>query len=378
MDRREFIKQTAAGALAASLAGLPVSAQNGPLPRRPLGKMGFEASIHGFGAMTIPDEGYEEIMVRVEHGCNYVDTAHCYQGGNGERKLGTILPRYREQFFVATKWGHDQSEDGLVAWLDESLQRMKIDYVDLIQLHMAKSPEMIHDERVHNAFARVKQVGKARFLGFTTHENMVETAHAGIDSGLYSSMLLKNGPLANQQFNLDPVIKKAHDAGMAVIAMKSQEGNRPFPGSDEFLAQGVNMHQARVKWVLQNPNVSVLLTDCTSVQVAEENSVAAKQVLTAAERQALRQYLRTAKSYVCTWCEVCSAQCPQQIAIADILRYRSYATGYGNPALGRELYAKLPKDRTVLACRRCGTCQGACPNGIAVMQELQEAHRVLA
>jgi len=382
MKRRDFLKRTATGVAAAGLvagrlAGLVGAAP--VLPKRKLGNTGWEATVHGFGTMNIPDDGYEAIMDRLmELGVNYVDTAYGYEGGNCERKLGTIVPKYRDRIFLATKWPHGGPPESFVASLDESLRRMKVDSVDLIQTHMCKNADMINDERVLEGFGRVKQAGKARFLGFTSHENIVDTCNAGIANGNYACMLIKNGPLANQQFNLDPVIKKAHDAGMGVIAMKCQEGDRDFPGSEKFRAGGVSLYAARVKWVLSNPNITTLITNCVSLAVAEENTKAAMQEMTEAEEQAIREYLALAKPYVCTGCGQCTRLCPRGVKVADILRYEAYATGHRQPAQGRELYAKLPRGQTFAACNLCGICEGACPNGLRVMDRLKDAHRVLA
>jgi ferredoxin len=55
-----------------------------------------------------------------------------------------------------------------------------------------------------------------------------------------------------------------------------------------------------------------------------------------------------------------------------------YYKNYGHREDARELYAALPPERQVPACTRCGACQKACPNGLAIMEKLQEAHRLLA
>lgn len=382
MKRRDFLRKAAVGAAALSAVGGPVAgiAKADPaLPKRKLGKTNVEVSVHGCGTLHMPEDGYEEIIERVmELGVTYLDTAACYQNGNVERRLATILPRVRDKLFLATKWHQGGPVETFTTWLDDALQRMKVDDVDLVQVHNLSKAEEVTDERIFEAFAQAKQAGKARFLGFTTHKNVDEVCTAGIGTGQYDTMLIRYGPLADARDNLTAVVKKGYDAGLGVIGIKSQEGGKDFPGMENLTGDGVNIWQARVKWALSNPELSILLTDCETLEHAEENTVAAMQEMTEADRRVIERYLALAGPHTCTWCGQCERACPQGVRVADIMRYEAYVTGYRQPATGREGYARLPKEQTFAACDSCGACEGACPNGLRVVQRLKEAHRVLA
>jgi predicted aldo/keto reductase-like oxidoreductase len=77
-------------------------------------------------------------------------------------------------------------------------------------------------------------------------------------------------------------------------------------------------------------------------------------------------------------CETCHPSCSQGIAIADILRFRMYYKNYGHREDARDYYAAVPEDRRATACNECGQCEQTCPNRLAIIEKLKEAHGLLA
>ncbi len=80
----------------------------------------------------------------------------------------------------------------------------------------------------------------------------------------------------------------------------------------------------------------------------------------------------------CRMCGGCSGTCPQGLPVADILRYLTYAEGYGQFALGREHFKQLPPDISGRALRSVPKLHSECPNGVKVSQRLTRAQEVFA
>ncbi|MGH9835683.1 MAG: aldo/keto reductase [Blastocatellia bacterium] len=183
MKRRTMIGGMAGGALA-GISGNFIQAREpelkaGDIPMRVFGKTGVKLTVIGLASgrfhLTGSDEDAVALTRRaVELGINYFDTAHSYWGGHSEEIYGLALPAFRKQVFVATKSNkrtRKEAEDELHL----SLKRLKLDYVDLWQVHEIKTKEEV--ERVFapggaiEAFEAAKKAGKCRFIGFTGHHD---------------------------------------------------------------------------------------------------------------------------------------------------------------------------------------------------------------
>jgi uncharacterized protein len=80
----------------------------------------------------------------------------------------------------------------------------------------------------------------------------------------------------------------------------------------------------------------------------------------------------------CRMCGNCRGMCPRGLPVADMLRYLTYADGYGQFALGRERFQGLPEDIRNVRCTDCGTCTVQCPNGVQVARRLGQAQALFA
>ena len=185
-SRRDFIRKMTAATAALSLPiGFGCSGNSvvtdkfgSLLPLRKLGTTGEKVTMLGVGGFhigwTTEKDAVEVIEAAMEGGIRFFDTAHNYGKGLSEERYGKFLiPKYKDSIFLMTK---TQAKDGesLLKEVDLSLKRMKTDQVDLLQLHSFQSPEDV-DNRIENgvidAILKVKESGKARYIGFTGHRN---------------------------------------------------------------------------------------------------------------------------------------------------------------------------------------------------------------
>ena len=144
---------------------------------RTLGRTGLKVSALSFGVMRLAEPAV--LFEALDMGINYFDTAHTYQRGNNEKMLGDVLRQYgREKVFIATKippyykrLGMKRLNDqkSLEAKLEKSLKRLQTDYVDVLFLHNIKDPDWpAHDEML-SFCQKMKETGKARFVGISFH-----------------------------------------------------------------------------------------------------------------------------------------------------------------------------------------------------------------
>lgn len=145
-----------------------------------LGKSNLQISKIGFGCMSLKGdyEGMDNLMnVAIEQGINYFDTADIYDFGKNETALGKALQPFRKKIIIATKGGNEPKPNGngwnwnptkayIMKACEESLKRLKTDYIDLYQLHGGTIDDPI-DETIE-AFEHLQQQGKIRHYGISS------------------------------------------------------------------------------------------------------------------------------------------------------------------------------------------------------------------
>ena len=147
------------------------------IPTRLLGSTGVRVTILCVGGFHIgiardTKLGVRIIRTAIDEGINFLDNAWCYNGGLSERIMGKALQEgYREKVFLMTK-NHGRDGKMYTKQLEESLKRLKTDYIDLVQFHEIVNegdPEKIFTQGSIEAAIKAKEEGKIRFIGFTGH-----------------------------------------------------------------------------------------------------------------------------------------------------------------------------------------------------------------
>jgi len=163
-----------------------------------------------------------------------------------------------------------------------------------------------------------------------------------------------------------------------VVAMKTLKGAKHH-GLAGFKDEANAYSQAALKWVLSNPDVSCAVISFRQLQHVDEYLAASGSPASAADVAILEEYDRQIfGSYCAPHCGECLDACPEQLPIADILRYRMYFEDYGQEKEAMRLYGALPADQRVTACAGCSApCLGTCPVGVAIPERLAGAHDLL-
>jgi predicted aldo/keto reductase-like oxidoreductase len=265
--RREFLQKTifgSAGALLASaslahsgLAASRASEEDKPIMKRSLGKTGIMLPIVSFGVMRSDSPAL--VHAAIKEGIILFDTAHGYQHGKNEEMLGEVFKDYkRDSFVLATKvppeernessglLGKSSTSKAFLEKLDISLQRLKMDYVDILYVHGLSSRDAVLYPEILDAVTTAKKLGKTKHVGVSTHKNEPEVIQAVIDSGVYEVVLTSINFKQDHYAAVKEAVAKAAKAGIGIVAMKTMAGGF----HDKERQQPINC-KAALKFVLQ-------------------------------------------------------------------------------------------------------------------------------
>jgi aryl-alcohol dehydrogenase-like predicted oxidoreductase len=303
LGRRQLLKTLGLLGSAAALGGPRVladameparSVATGEIPMRPLGRTGVTVSALCFGGahwgrIENDAEAIRILHEAIEAGVTFLDNAWEYNGGRSEELMGKALQGKRQQVFLMTKvCSHGRDKKVALQQLDESLRRLKTDYLDLWQIH-----EVVYEDDpdrhfvpggAADALLEAKRQGKVRFVGFTGHKHpkihLKMLAHdfpfdtcqmpLNVFDGTYRSFEHEVLPLLNQR-------------GIAPIGMKSLTGNA------EPIKQGLVTPEEAIRYVLSLP-IASLVSGIDSRQVLKQNLDIVRRVtpMTVAEMETLR------------------------------------------------------------------------------------------
>ena len=166
------------------------------IARMPFGKTGHESSRVIFGAAALFDATASDadrmLDLLLEYGINHIDTAADY--GKSEELLGRWIGRHRGKFFLATKTAA-RDYTGAMESIRRSLDRMRIDHVDLLQLHCLIEPggweQAMAPDGALEAAVEAKEAGLTRFIGVTAHETIAPAVlMRSLDRFQFDSVLL--------------------------------------------------------------------------------------------------------------------------------------------------------------------------------------------
>jgi aryl-alcohol dehydrogenase-like predicted oxidoreductase len=152
------------------------------IERRPFGRTGHQSTVTLFGAAALArvsqDDADRALELLLRYGVNHIDTAARY--GDSEVRIGPWMARHRRDFFLATKTGSRGAREARED-LHRSLERLKVDSVDLIQLHSLAHPDdwdrAMGPGGALEALVEAKQQGLVRAIGVTGHGWTIAAMH---------------------------------------------------------------------------------------------------------------------------------------------------------------------------------------------------------
>jgi aryl-alcohol dehydrogenase-like predicted oxidoreductase len=244
------------------------------IPTRPLGRTGRDVTLFGLGGEgVLRTHGREADAVRViqralDQGVTYCDTAPAY--ASSMDYYGAALGERRRQVFLASKT-HDRTRDGSLRLLDDSLRRLRTDYLDLWQLHDLRT----HDDLARifgrggalEALLRARDEGRVRHIGLTGHHDPAILLEAMRRADFDTVLVALNAADVHRLSFIQTVLPEARRRGMGVIGMKVTAQGR--------LLGPLSMHEA-MGYVLSLAGVSTLVVGCSAPEHVDDNACIAR------------------------------------------------------------------------------------------------------
>jgi predicted aldo/keto reductase-like oxidoreductase len=360
------------------------------LPTRTLGKTGVKVSSLALGGIFDIASNQLQLKQALDLGVTYWDTASGYNGGKSETGIGMYFeknPQARKSVFLVTKASGAHSVDDMSRSLEQSLERMKTDYVDTFFLHGISSTDALTTE-VKAWAEKMKAAKKMRFFGFSTHSNMEQCLTEAAKLGWIDVIMLAyNYRILNTEA-MTAAVDAATKAGIGLTAMKTQ-GKRQQGEATEaqakllahFIGRGFTHEQACLKVIWEDQRIAAICSQMANLNILSSNVAAAldKTSLTAADKAALEQHAQATGSFYCAGCtRLCEAALAGRAPVGDVMRSLMYYHGYGDRDLARSVFAGLPE----AARRRLGemdysAAEQACPRQLPIAALIKEATELL-
>jgi predicted aldo/keto reductase-like oxidoreductase len=336
-----------------------------------LGRTGLKITIISFGAMLTPEP--EVIRVAFDHGVNYVDTARRYMGGRNEETVAKALKGIRDRVFVATKTTA-KSKNDIFKDIETSLKALGTDYVDVLQLHnLTSKDDRIFNPEIRGALVKLREQGKVRFFGVTSHKNEAEVLQALVDDKdrFFDTALVKYNFKSSKE--TIQAVARAAQADIGIIAMKTQAGGYETDAMGPF-----SPHQAALKWVLQNRHITAAIPGMRDMSELREDIAVMGMRFGYFDKLILRNYGAAIQSYYCHFCGECEATCPNGIEISTINRSLMYAEAYRSGDLAQSTYRQIPLSLSASTCLSCSECVARCVNGLDISRKMERARKLFS
>ncbi len=389
--RREFLKKSVLGITGATLLQGNARSTESPdvrqgkiaeLPSRVLGRTGIRAPLISLGAGGAYDPNF--VRAAYDAGIKLFFSATYYGEGNNEKMVGEGLKGLpRDSFVVGTAVpadGFDNRQgnfssgfdpDAYIRKAEACLTRFGLDYVDFFLFPFAGKRESLLHEPLLKALSKLKAEGKTRFLGAATHNNCEDALRLAADSGIYDIVMTAYNFTTENKEKMNEALAYAAGKGIGILAMKTTAGGF----RDKNRTQPVNTNAA-LKWVLQNENISTIVSGMSSVEQMKKNLTMISDLrMTPDELKDLELAVSGPEpGLYCHQCRRCVPQCPYNLEIPAAMRSYMYAYGYRNTRLAKANLEDAGFDGS--CCESCSSCSVKCTAGFDIKEKIRDISRL--
>lgn len=370
----------------------------------PFGKLGFEVSRLGFGAMRIPmieengerhpdvQRGVELIRHAIDQGVNYVDTAYVYSGKQNEDMVGEALKGgYREKVKIATKLAcpYVESRADMDKMLDEQLKKLNVNQIDFYLLHALNK----------DRWAKMKELGVFSFLDEAVKDGRIKYPSFSFHDKyeVFEDILTSyDWQMAQIQFNYLDIneqaglrgLRLAGRRGVPIVVMEPLRGGAlasPPPEVKKILERYPEQHSAHdwaFRYVGHFKEVAVQLSGMSTREMVDDNLKIFDDVKIGglSERDQrmigrLRAAYKKRMPIPCTGCAYC-VPCPKNVKIPRIFAMYNECKMFDRPERLKPSYEGFIKDQADASqCVGCGLCEKQCPQSLPIRDWLKTVHK---
>lgn len=371
-----------------------------------MGYLGEEIKKLGFGLMRLPKEEdvidveqvKEMVDLFLEAGFTYFDTAWAYAGSEDAIRQALVERYPRERYQLATKnaaWINCKTREEACAQFDDSLARTGAGFFDFYLLHNLGEgrTHYFDDFDMWSWVQEKKAAGQVRHIGFSFHSTPEELeqilqAHPEME---FVQLQINYGDWENPAVQSRRCYEVARKYNKPVIIMEPVKGGMLAtpPAEVEKVLKTAEPESSAASWAVRFAadleGVITVLSGMSNTAQMKDNLSYMKsfQGLTESQRETIKQAqeeLKKVPLIPCTTCNYCAKVCPMDIGISGSFTAMNYLTLY------RDLEAAKSQEEWLVGghgkkhaeeCIKCGKCEEACPQHIAIRETLKEVKEAL-
>ena len=362
---------------------------------RRFGKTNLPLSVFSLGTMRLASASaaLQTVQRAIALGINHLETATGY--GNSEQYLGEALRSSlsvpRAQLYLTSKIPPTASADEMERTIDQSLERLGVNYLDALAIHGLNTEEHLAWVTAPNgcmkAVRKAVNDGRVRHIGFSTH-GFLELILQAIATDQFEFINL-HYTLFFQRNNAAIDLAQQKDMGVFIISPADKGGLLYTPSPMlEALCQPISPLALNYRFLLSDSRITTLSVGAANpaeldlpLALADQTGVLSEMELEALERLRVQQEI-VLGSDRCSQCYAC-LPCPEGIHIPEVLRLRNLATAYDMTQYGEYRYRMFENaghwfpGNKGNRCTTCGDCLPRCPESLNIPLLLQDAHKKL-
>lgn len=403
IDRREWLKISAAGVAATTVAGQSAAAQekddapakmSDPIPTRKLGRSGIDVSMLNLGTWQNP--GLNRLLgFGYANGIRYIDTAKSYGSEPAIGRWFSDNPSYRKNIFLVTK-DHPTTPDQLIKQLDARLAALQTDYIDLFFIHGIgdsygkdyKSLDWPKSKEWKDAFEKIKKSGKAKLVGFSCHDQKrAEYLQAAAEGGFVDAIMVQYSPWLDKDAPLNRALDACHKAGIGLISMKQVAGMgdnilSKVPDHVPYLKEKkMSAYQGLLHAIWSDERISSVCVSMVNTDQVRENSSALRtyEPMKVSSLNQLRDAIFSCNRTLCADCTgQCSTAAGTKARLDDLARLLTYYEHYGYRSEARRQFDALSAESRDWSDANLDAAEAACPNHLKFSKILPKVDQYLA